>query len=199
MHYLPLIYRSPTLQACFWASFWAWCCLEFWVWMRERGGTRGNNRDRGSRLWIVLWVWAGIAGGFSAMWSAPAAEIGTGARLWFSVGVVLIWLGIGLRWWAIRTLGRFFRTSVIIQGEHRMVTSGPYRWIRNPSYTGATLTMAGVGLAMLNWLSFAALLASILIAYARRITVEQRALADHFGQPYRDYIARTWALIPFVW
>ncbi len=44
-----------------------------------------------------------------------------------------------------------------------------------------------------------AAVAAILIAYWRRITVEQQALLEHFGEPYREYIKRTWALIPFLW
>lgn len=66
-----------------------------------------------------------------------------------------------------------------------------------PPFDGATIT--GIGLALGNWYSLAALVASVLIAYARRITGEQRALVEHFGQPYRDYIAGTRALIPYVW
>ncbi len=52
---------------------------------------------------------------------------------------------------------------------------------------------------MRNWLSVATCLAGILIAYARRITVEQKALETHFGEPYKEYAQRTWALIPFIW
>ncbi|MGH3185401.1 MAG: isoprenylcysteine carboxylmethyltransferase family protein, partial [Streptosporangiaceae bacterium] len=127
---LPLIYQHPALQAWFWSSFGVWMCLEFWVWLRERGGTVGENRDRGSKIWVIASVWIGMYAAFGLMYNAPRGEIGHGALLWFGIGIALIFLGVALRWWAIRTLGRFFRTSVIIQGEHRMVTSGPYRRVR---------------------------------------------------------------------
>lgn len=196
---LPLIDRVPVLAAWFWSSFGVWMCLEFWVWIRESGGTAGQNRDRGSKIWVIASVWIGIYGAFALMYSAPSGAIRHGALVWFGIGIALIYLGVALRFWAIRTLGRFFRTSVIIQGEHRMITSGPYRVVRNPSYTGAVITAIGIGLAMSNWFSLVAFVGLMLFGYWRRIAVEQEALAEHFGQPYRDYIARTWALIPFVW
>jgi len=199
MPYRPFLYTSPALTAWFWTSFGIWGAMEMWVWMRELGGTKGENRDRGSRAWVVAFVWIGLWAGFALMFSAPGAAIHRGAQAWFDAGIALVLAGAALRFWAIRTLGQFFRTSVIIQGSHRIITHGPYRFIRNPSYTGATITMAGIGLAMNNWLSLAAVVAGILIAYARRITVEQQALEQHFGQDYKDYIARTWALFPFLW
>lgn len=194
-----LIYTNPAPTAWFWASIGAWGLLDMWVWLRERGGTAGQNRDRGSRIWVVASIWVGFYAGFWLKATAASGTIHRGAWSLFCFGIVLIWVGVGLRWWAIHTLGQFFRTSVIIQGSHRIVSAGPYRVLRNPSYAGALLSVAGVGLALSNWYSLAALVGCMLVGYWKRITVEQRALTEHFGQPYRDYIARTWALIPFVW
>ena len=198
-HTVPLIYASPALARWFWVSFAAWSLLEVWVWLREAGGTQGENRDRGSRLWVVLFVWAGILAAFRLMWSVPSGAFRSHPQAIFFAGIALMWLGVVLRGWAVMTLGRFFRTSVIIQGEHRIVMHGPYRYVRNPSYSGAVLTLLGMGLAMNNAYSVAAAVAGILIAYWRRIRVEQQALVEHFGEPYREYMRRTWALIPFAW
>lgn len=194
-----LVTYPGWMNAVFWISFGAWMAMEIWVWLRERRGrTSGQSRDRGSLWWVVAWVWAGIYAAFGFRHSGMGHI--AGHRLgWYAAGIAGMWLGVGLRLWAVLTLGRFFRTWVVIQDEHRMITHGPYRWVRNPSYSGATLTMLGMGLAMLNWYSTAALLAGILIAYARRIAVEQRALTAHFGPAYQDYVRRTWALIPFLW
>ena len=46
------------------------------------------------------------------------------------------------------TLGRFFTYDVTIQPGHRVVTSGPYRWVRHPSYTGGLLGLLGLGVAL---------------------------------------------------
>src|SRR6185437_15118744 len=135
MPYRPFLYTSPALTAWFWTSFGIWGVMETWVWLRELGGTKGENRDRGSRVWVVASVWLGIWAGFACMYSAPSGAMHRGAQAWFDLGIAMVLGGAALRLWAIRTLGQFFRTSVIIQGGHRIITRGPYHYLRNPSYT----------------------------------------------------------------
>jgi protein-S-isoprenylcysteine O-methyltransferase len=72
----------------------------------------------------------------------PAASSGT--YLTSCVGVALLLLGLLLRWWSIIHLGRFFTVDVVIATDHRVVDSGPYRFIRHPSYSGVLLIIAGV-------------------------------------------------------
>lgn len=198
MAFEPLIYSGHEYTAAFWGSFIVWMCMEVWVWMRERG-VKGENRDRGSKIWIVATIWIGIYAAFGLMYGLPAATIHAAALPLFWIGIALIWLGVILRFWAIRTLGQFFNTSVIIQGGHRVISQGPYRVVRNPSYSGALLSFIGVGLGLQNWASLAVIVLCSLVGYWRRIVVEQQALVAHFGREYSDYIARTWALIPFLW
>jgi protein-S-isoprenylcysteine O-methyltransferase len=129
----------------------------------------------------------------------PAAQIpGRGWPLLLS-GLVLMWGGIGLRLWAVRTLGRFFRTVVHIQDHHQLLSDGPYRLLRHPSYAGTLLTLAGVGLAMGNWLSCLVAVLGALIGFTRRIQVEEAALHARFGDAYTAYAQHTWRLVPFIW
>jgi protein-S-isoprenylcysteine O-methyltransferase Ste14 len=79
-----------------------------------------------------------------------------------------------------------------------VIEAGPYRYIRHPSYTGALITVIGLGLALGNWVSFIAMLACISVGYAYRIHVEEAALVSALGQPYREYMSRTARLVPFV-
>ena len=80
-----------------------------------------------------------------------------------------------------------------------MVTTGPYTWIRHPSYAGLLLIVAGLGLARGNWLSAAACLALPLPAIAWRIHVEEAELGRVLGDAYRAYQTRTARLIPGRW
>ena len=96
----------------------------------------------------------------------------------------------------MRTLGRFFRVTVTVQDDHRLVDTGPYTKLRNPSYTGAMITMAGVGIAMGHWLSLAAMILFPLLGFAWRIRVEEASLAARFGADYDAYRRSRWALIP---
>jgi len=114
-------------------------------------------------------------------------------------GLVVMWCGMAIRVWAILTLGNAFRTTVEVEPDQKIVTSGPYRWLRHPSYTGLLVILAGFGLALGNWLSFAICLAVPLPAVLRRIAVEEAELMLVLGEPYRRYEERTKRLVPGVW
>ncbi len=55
------------------------------------------------------------------------------------------------------TLGRLFKFVVVIQDDHRVITSGRYRLLRHPSYTGGLVAFLGAGIALDSWLSIVAL------------------------------------------
>jgi protein-S-isoprenylcysteine O-methyltransferase Ste14 len=88
---------------------------------------------------------------------------------------------------------------VVVQEGHEVVESGPYRLVRHPSYTGMVTCSAGVGLMLGNWLSVLVAAAPTLIGFTVRLLGEERTLAAELGAPYRDYMRRTWRLIPHVW
>ena len=86
---------------------------------------------------------------------------------------------------------------VTTRADQPVIQSGPYRWVRHPSYAGALLSVLGIVLCSTNWLSLACLLI-VASGYAYRIRVEEQALAADLGPPYRDYMRRTKRLIPRV-
>jgi protein-S-isoprenylcysteine O-methyltransferase Ste14 len=111
----------------------------------------------------------------------------------------VMWLGLAVRAWAIAALGRSFRTTVEVDPGQAVVTTGPYRWVRHPSYSGLLAIVAGFGLAEGSWLALLACLAFLLPAILRRIRVEEAELERVLGEPYRAYEARTARLVPRVW
>lgn len=117
----------------------------------------------------------------------------------YPLGLVLFVLGLALRWWAIVHLGRFFTVDVAIAADHRVVDSGPYRWLRHPSYTGAIVAFLGYGLCMCNWVSLLAVAVPVTLAFVHRIAVEEAALHRALGEAYGQYAARTRRLLPFVY
>jgi protein-S-isoprenylcysteine O-methyltransferase len=108
-------------------------------------------------------------------------------------------LGVGLRQWAIRTLGYFFVGYVTVQPDHRVVQSGPYRCVRHPSYTGLWLQFVGLGLATGNSCSLITGLLLPLAGIVRRIAAEATALVAALPADYPDYAHRTKRLLPFLW
>jgi protein-S-isoprenylcysteine O-methyltransferase Ste14 len=115
------------------------------------------------------------------------------------LGLAVFAFGIAYRIWAVRTLGRFFRYTVVVDADHRVVEEGPYRRLRHPSYSGLLMAALGVGIALANWLAIAACLLPALIGFSLRLLHEERVLAAELGEPYRAYMRRTWRLIPGVW
>ena len=128
----------------------------------------------------------------------PQAAILWRRSLVFFSGIGLMLAGVAFRWWAIATLGKFFTFDVAIQSSQKVVDSGPYRYLRHPSYTGALMTQVGIGLALGNWAGLLALMVCMAIAYWYRITVEERALLAALGEPYKQYMQRTHRIIPFL-
>ena len=67
-----------------------------------------------------------------------------------------------MRVWAVRTLGPRFRTVVMIDDDHPLITTGPYRLLRHPSYAGSVLTLAGILLGLALGASLPLLLAPLI-------------------------------------
>ncbi len=195
----PLFLQSSLWTAIFWGSFAALCAHEAWVFSRDRRKVSGERRDGGS-LWVIVVVQnAGFFACFMIPWATRVGEIPLRADALLAIAFGVFWTGWLLRFWSVVTLGRFFRTTVVVQDGHRLITSGPYRLLRNPSYTGALLMFLGIGLAQGNALSVASIVGGALLAYAWRIRMEELALRARFGQAFDDYAERTWAVVPFIW
>jgi protein-S-isoprenylcysteine O-methyltransferase Ste14 len=172
----------------------AWVAFEFVFRLRNR--TRANVRDPTLPIVVVCLVGA-IALGYRVA-HVDSTILGGG---WapFVIGFAVLVAGILLRAWAILTLGRFFTPSVQIQQGQRVVESGPYRYVRHPSYTGMLVALIGLGIALDDWLSLLVLALLPLTGILVRIRYEESVLLDSLGDDYRDYAARTSRLVPGVW
>jgi protein-S-isoprenylcysteine O-methyltransferase Ste14 len=114
-------------------------------------------------------------------------------------GIVLMLLGTALRWAAIFTLKRYFTVNVTILENHHIVKKGLYKHLRHPSYTGLLLRYLGLGLSYANWLSLALIFLPLLFSVLYRISVEEAALLQTFGDEYEEYSRGVKRLIPRVY
>ena len=189
---------EPTaLVVAFWVVFYAWVGSEFWLGYRRRPTAGADKKDFGSRFVVIGSVWGTVTAGIGLAFSFPDTAITRGRTTLFIFGLVLMLAGMALRWYSIRVLGASFTVDVATRPGQEVVESGPYRWVRHPSYTGSLITLLGVLLCCLNLASLAAIVI-VAAGYAYRIRVEERALAADLGTPYRDYIRRTKRVIPFL-
>jgi len=175
-----------VLLAVFWGFEWI-------LSPRLRAGSEDRIEDRGSSRWLYIGFPLAWAGAY-ALLGIRGAAFGTAAT--FRAGLLLMVCGQIPRWWSIATLGRFFTINVAIRTGHRVVETGPYRFVRHPSYSALLLFHIGAALCLGNALSFAALLIPVVAALGNRIQVEEAVLCAAFGSAYLEYMARTRRLVP---
>ena len=106
--------------------------------------------------------------------------------------------GAVLRRYCFNALGKSFTGAVIVSQDQRIVQHGAYQFVRHPSYTAAFLMFTGIGLALGSWISVAILFLIHCYLYGIRVAVEEKALLETLGEPYREYMSRTKRFIPFV-
>jgi len=142
-----------------------------------------------------------------------------GLILWLSPFVYLInpawmaWSKIGLpewaRWvgvvfgilcdlgicWLFISIGSGITPTSATRTEHKLITSGPYRWVRHPLYTVGSSMFVAFGLMADNW--FIALLGVLaFVGMAIRTPREEANLIEKFGDEYREYMKRTGRFLP---
>lgn len=154
-------------------------------------GVRGIARDRGplARIAGLLLVPAWLVVG--------AAPLLARAVTWRG-GLVVAAAGIALAVASQRAMGRAWRIGVAAGERTALVTGGPFRWMRNPFFTGMALVAAGTTGAVATWPGVAAtaILCATLIVQVRR--VEEPHLLATFGAEYRAYARRTGRFVPGV-
>jgi protein-S-isoprenylcysteine O-methyltransferase Ste14 len=113
------------------------------------------------------------------------------------IGVILTLGGIAFAIWARVHLGRNWSGTPSIKQDHELVTSGPYRFVRHPIYTGIGFGLLGSALVV----GPAWLIAFIIftIVFIFRIPVEEKYMMQLFPDQYPAYRRRTKALVPWVW
>ncbi len=192
----PLAVHGGTAELVFWLCAGGWALFELVLAVRARGG----EADSGDRSFVplTLSVLGGLGLGVLAAGTDDLTLPGPG---WWplAVGLAVFCAGLALRAWAVHELGRFFKFTVVVQADHRVVDSGPYRLIRHPSYTGLLMASLGLGIALGTWLSIPACLLPPLIGFSVRLAHEEDVLASELGDPYREYTERTWRLVPGLW
>jgi len=196
---VPLVFQSPQLTTIWWVTLLAVFLPETVMSKRLTSGAGAVKADRGSKMVVILTAnFSIVLGYFVASWF-PSMAFGRGWREVFFTGLVVLVGGMMFRWYAILVLGRFFTFDVAISAGQTVIETGPYRWIRHPSYLGSLVGYVGVGMTLGNWVALLVPAVCMMAAYSYRIPVEERALVAGLGQAYEEYRERTWRLVPFVY
>jgi protein-S-isoprenylcysteine O-methyltransferase Ste14 len=167
-----------------WLLFGAyWFIAAFWS---KQGSRTWRSRPPGLLI-VVVFVVLRIVRPNALAVHPLAAQI---------VGLILFLAGLGLAVWARIYLGRNWGMPMTRKDEPELVTTGPYRFVRHPIYSGLLLALLGTSLATnLYYLIALAVLGVYFIHSAR---VEEQLMTSSFPTAYPSYRARTKMLIPFV-
>jgi protein-S-isoprenylcysteine O-methyltransferase Ste14 len=117
---------------------------------------------------------------------------------WFWVGFALVAPGLSFAVVARVWLGGNWSGVVTLKQDHALIRSGPYRWVRHPIYTGLLLALLGSAIALGETRGLIALLLFI-VAFLRRVGIEERLLGEEFGGAYSQYCRDVPALVPIPW
>ena len=169
---------------------------------RVQSQRSGERLDRTKESWPLL-----IGVRLTGLLTAGCILASLVKPAWFTwasypLPVTARWIGVAglagsILWliWMFHALGRNLTDTVVTRRDAFFVNYGPYRWVRNPMYTGVLLLGIALGLALANWLvPVAASLTFTLLALRTRR--EEQYLIERFGDQYRSYMQRVGRFFP---
>ena len=169
----------------------AW--IVFWIYWLASASTSKESVSGG---WRTRLTGAGAIGVFLIAGVLRNGSLAVHNVILGTIGALLFACGIALAVWARVHLGSNWGTPTSQRAEPDLVTSGPYRFVRHPIYTGLLIAMLGTALVN-NLLGL--IVVAVLIAYFYYCgKVEERNLATTFPTAYPEYKSRTKMLIPFL-
>lgn len=126
---------------------------------------------------------------FNSIWSSP--------NFVHLLGLIVFVFGICFRRWAILTLGHYYSHMVREVVDHKIIDSGPYKYIRHPAYAGMIVAHFGIVLYFLNLVTLFVFFLVFIPAIILRIFVEEKTLFTIEG--YSNYAHNRKRLIPLIW
>ena len=124
-----------------------------------------------------------------------------GWLLWLieSIGLLFYIAGFALMCSALLTLGRFYQLGGSApRSEDRMVTGGPYRFIRHPMYAAALSISLGLSL-LIQSAAFSVVFLIYVALMFGLIPLEEQELQKAYGDRYQEYRRKTKMLIPAIY
>jgi len=169
--------------------------LEFILLIVKRSKNKGTKLKKDKMSLLLLWmaITLGITTGF---FNANYKEWNHWNYSIAIIGLCILIVGMIIRWISIIQLNKEFTVDVAISANHNLKTNGMYKHLRHPSYLGLLLTCFGLSIAMNSVTSLIVITLPVLLAIIYRIKVEEKILINEFGDVYKDYMTKTYKIIP---
>jgi protein-S-isoprenylcysteine O-methyltransferase Ste14 len=161
------------------------------------------KRDRVAGVGIVLQML-----GYALVWFQPPGSGFLPPVAWLAgaagiaYAVITIAIAVGSVWLvaaAVRTLGRQWAVAARLVEGHKLITAGPYNFVRNPIYTGMFGMLISTGLAMEHWVALIVAIVIFAVGLVIRVRTEEKLLRSAFGEEFEEYAKRVPAVLPGVY
>jgi protein-S-isoprenylcysteine O-methyltransferase Ste14 len=182
------------MAVCGW--LWIAFAVAWTVWAIRTKPTQVREGISSRLSYMVLTIAA-----FYTMWGRDANRewlrlVLFPANPWITaLGVALTAVGLGFAAWARAYIGTNWSGAVTVKVGHQLITTGPYRWVRHPIYSGMILAMLGTALERQQVRGIVA----VVLLYAGfkiKSKIEEHAMTNTFGAEYDDYSRTTGAIVP---
>ncbi|MBV4358966.1 isoprenylcysteine carboxylmethyltransferase family protein [Parasegetibacter sp. MAH-26] len=165
--------------------------------LRQSAPSDKKSEDKSSlaTIWITIFMVIPLSVFIATYFRAPIFR----NESYEYLGLIVIGIGIVVRFIAVNSLGKFFTVEVTIRKDHQLKKDGFYKIVRHPSYAGSILSFVGFGISLNNWISLFVVTIAVFTAFMKRIRVEETVLQNQFGEEYTKYAKKTYRLIPWVY
>lgn len=182
-------------------------CMGSWIvfafgffFLKRRVKQKEQRRDKLAMIGMLL-----EGAGFALVFSIRREMLSDIVPMSASVEIVLtilagclaiasLWLALS----AVRTLGKQWDFKAQIIEGHELITSGPYRIVRHPIYSGLFGLLIITGYSMTQLWAYLIAIVLYIIGTILRTKVEEKLLIQHFGEKYENYKQKVSAIIPFI-
>ena len=147
-----------------------------------------------STVWAIYVAWLVVAPLPAVEWDRWTASHWLGDLLGW-IAVPILGAALWLFWYSHYTIGRYWSIQVQLKKAHRLVTDGPYRYVRHPLYTALFLGYLGTLLALQSW-TLAAWFPVFVTSYLMFAKEEENVMELGFGESYRVYCRKTGMFLP---
>jgi protein-S-isoprenylcysteine O-methyltransferase Ste14 len=134
---------------------------------------------------VLVWIWLKPVGFQKSIASLTAS-------------MILGPASVALVWASAHTLGKQWRMEAAISADHKLIQTGPYRWLRHPIYTSMFGLLMATAAAYTWWPMWVAGAVAFIVGTEIRVRAEEQLLERHFGDEFRQYRARVRAYLPLV-
>ena len=200
-----LMYKpTPIALFTFFAVVLCWLVFTAAFLFRKRPPkTQEAKRDRTSLLGISLQAFA-----YFLVWFQPPGRpflppvAALSGRFEIALAAFTIALAAGSTWLAasaVRTLGKQWAVAARLLEGHKLITAGPYRFVRNPIYTAMLGMLVATGLAMRHWAALVVAAPLFAVGLVVRVRSEEKLLRAAFGKEFEDYAERVPAVLPGIY